>query len=273
MSDPTTEAPAPSDKVVVVEPADTGIQLGGWTAETPADVIRQASAIATELSRVIDEQELFTQMGKNKHINIEGWATLGAMVGVSAQEGQEPEQINLDGGWIVYKSNIELIRLADGAIVGRASAICSNEEKFWRDKSHNAIRSMATTRAAGKAYRLNYAWIVVLAGYSGTPSEEMPDYIEGQFSESKKPKVRAGKKAPKVTTIKTKKPIKSDTGGGLDLTNTATAFWAEAIKYTDKPTARAILGSEGIMMDYDKALAEIKKQFSEAPEGEAYKKK
>ena len=33
---------------------------------------------------------------------------------------------------------------------------------------------MAITRATGKAFRLNYSWIMALAGYEPTPAEEMP---------------------------------------------------------------------------------------------------
>lgn len=37
------------------------------------------------------------------------------------------------------------------------------------------LRSMAQTRAGAKALRNALAWVVVLAGYSPTPAEEMPD--------------------------------------------------------------------------------------------------
>lgn len=37
------------------------------------------------------------------------------------------------------------------------------------------LRSMAQTRAGGKAFRNAFAWVVVLAGYKPTPAEELPD--------------------------------------------------------------------------------------------------
>lgn len=36
------------------------------------------------------------------------------------------------------------------------------------------MRSMAVTRATGKAFRLGFSWVMVMAGYSPTPAEEMP---------------------------------------------------------------------------------------------------
>ena len=38
-----------------------------------------------------------------------------------------------------------------------------------------ARRSMAQTRATGKACRLAFSWIMALAGYEPTPAEELPD--------------------------------------------------------------------------------------------------
>ena len=45
----------------------------------------------------------------------------------------------------------------------------------WSTRPRYARRSMAQTRATGKACRLAFSWIMALAGYEPTPAEEMPD--------------------------------------------------------------------------------------------------
>lgn len=63
--------------------------------------------------------------------------------------------------------------MSDGACISRASAECG-EEKPWNTRARYARRSMAQTRATGKACRLAFSWVMSLAGYEPTPFEEMP---------------------------------------------------------------------------------------------------
>jgi hypothetical protein len=81
-----------------------------------------------------------------------------------------------------YEAKVELIRTSDGTVIGGASALCGMDEPRWAKMPEYARRSMAVTRATGKAYRLGFAWIMRLAGYAATPAEEM-DFVEGQARE------------------------------------------------------------------------------------------
>jgi hypothetical protein len=83
-----------------------------------------------------------------------------------------------DGG---YEAIVELVRIRDGMVIGRASALCGMDEKTWASRPEYARRSMAVTRATGKAYRLGYSAIIKLAGFEPTPAEEMP--VEGEVHE------------------------------------------------------------------------------------------
>jgi hypothetical protein len=58
-------------------------------------------------------------------------------------------------------------------MISAAEAQCTVEEANWKNKELWQLRSMAQTRACAKALRNVLAWIVVLAGYSPTPAEEM----------------------------------------------------------------------------------------------------
>ena len=95
------------------------------------------------------------------------------MLGVTAREVKTTEQ---DG---IYIAIVELVRMSDGACISRASAECG-EEKPWNTRPRYARRSMAQTRATGKACRLAFSWIMSLAGYEVTPAEEMTPIIEAE---------------------------------------------------------------------------------------------
>jgi len=163
-------------EVMVVE--GEYVNLGAIRVLGPVDVVRQASAVASELARVIEEQKLYSIISGRRFVVVEGWSTLGAMLGVMPREVSAERQE--DGGYI---ATVELVRVSDGMIIGRGSALCGMDEKdrrgnlTWGSRAEFARRSMAITRATGKAYRLGFSWIVTLAGYEATPAEEMPDDI------------------------------------------------------------------------------------------------
>lgn len=138
----------------------------------PEQQITYASKIATSLCKVIDKQHLYTDLGGKKHVRVEGWQVLGTFLGVLSKERIVTE--HADGS---YEAFVDLVRVSDGVTIGGASSICGMDEKRWGKADKYARRSMAVTRATGKAYRTNFSWIVSLAGYEVTPAEEMP-YIE-----------------------------------------------------------------------------------------------
>jgi hypothetical protein len=140
--------------------------------ETPTEVIAHASEMAKALSDVIEQRKLFSMISGRKYVKVEGWTTLGAMLGVLPREVSCAER-EVDGH-LEFEATIELVRSRDGAVIGRASAICGRDEPTWKSRPRYALKSMAATRATGKAYRLAWSWIVALAGYEPTPAEEMP---------------------------------------------------------------------------------------------------
>ena len=129
--------------------------------------------MAHELATVIDKQKLFTVIQGKKFVGVEGWTTLAVMLGCVAREVSTTEH---DG---IYVAVVELVRMNDGACISRASAECG-EEKPWNTRAKYARRSMAQTRATGKACRLAFSWIMSLAGYEVTPAEEMTPIIEAE---------------------------------------------------------------------------------------------
>jgi len=213
---------------VVEEKKD--LRLGAMQMESPGAVVHQATAVATELAKIIDDQKLFNKIGPNRYVKVDGWTTLGAMLGVSPVEREV--HLHEFEDHIEYEASVDLVRASDGVRIGGASALCSSEEQNWTGKPKYAVRSMAITRATGKAFRLSFSWIMVLAGYSPTPLEEMDGVIDGNFKEDK----------PK------KKPA----------SDAVTAYWSRATELkVSKEDANAIL--KDTKNDFVKALAALEK--------------
>src|SRR6185369_1922150 len=101
--------------------------------------------------------------------------TIGRMDNVVAREAGKPTQ-NDDESW---EAEVELVRLSDGMVIGRASAMCGAKgDRPWDSRPAHQRRSMAVTRATSRAFRQQYSWIMALAGYEPTPADEMPAQAE-----------------------------------------------------------------------------------------------
>ena len=127
---------------------------------------RDAEQISMALKPVIERNKLFVNIGGRKHVLVEGWTTLGALVGVFPATDWVRET---ETG---FEARVEARTLA-GAVVGAAIAECSREEKRWKTADRYAIKSMAQTRATSKALRMPLGFIMTLSGYEPTPAEEM----------------------------------------------------------------------------------------------------
>ncbi len=154
--------------------------------------IARASQIATELRAVVDANGLAIKMGKGEHLKVEAWLTCGAMCGCSPQtEWVRPitAGVGEDAQPIGYLARVSTVRLQTGEVICAAECACMADEKTKKkgtgeivprwlgpdgSPEWHAIISMAQTRATSKAMGQALRWIPVLAGYSGTPAEEVP---------------------------------------------------------------------------------------------------
>lgn len=159
-------------------PAES-LQLGVLTI-APSALVERATAVASELAKVVDDRKLYTIIRQKKFVHVEGWNALGAMLGIVPRECNVVEHETGD-----FEATVELVRVSDGAIIGCGSAIVGMDEKMWATRPRYARRSMAITRATGKAFRLGFSWIMSLAGYEPTPAEEMDGVIEGEVKDTK----------------------------------------------------------------------------------------
>ena len=137
-----------------------------------------ASECAKALVRVIDSQPgMRVKIGTSDYVKVEGWQVLGAMTKVDCvrvewtREYRDPATQEAIG----WEARVQ-VQDRDGNVRGEGEASCLRTEKNWKGRDDFALRSMAQTRAMGKAYRMALSYIVGLAGYATVPAEEMPDY-------------------------------------------------------------------------------------------------
>jgi len=164
---------------VVMPVTSSSVALGTLQASSPAALVSGAAELASQLAIVIKKQNLATVIKGKQFVNVEGWTTLATMLGVTAREVCTVES---EG---VYVATVELVRMSDGACISKASAECGSSDELdkygkpiWSTRPRYARRSMAQTRATGKACRLAFSWIMSLAGYEPTPAEEMIPIVE-----------------------------------------------------------------------------------------------
>jgi len=164
---------------VVMPVSTSSVALGTLQASNPAALVAGAAELAKQLAIVIKKQNLATVIKGKQFVNVEGWTTLATMLGVTAREVCTVEA---DG---VYTATVELVRMSDQAVISRASAECGSADELdkhgkpiWSSRPRYARRSMAQTRATGKACRLAFSWIMSLAGYEPTPAEEMMPIVD-----------------------------------------------------------------------------------------------
>jgi hypothetical protein len=144
------------------------------------DAVDAAKAKAKTFVDIVENQQLFTMIGPSKHLNHEAWETIAAGYGLTAAVDKttyhwkkDSEEDNGDELFMVEAHAVVLDR--DGTIRGGAVASCGRDEPNWATKPVHQVASMAGTRASAKALRLMLSWVVEIAGYEPTPSEEIVD--------------------------------------------------------------------------------------------------
>lgn len=177
-------------------------ELKLWRA--PDAIVAEAKQAADTLRRVIDGSDNKpVKFGDKEHLKHEHWEILGHFFGYCTKiVSTEPVTLDVDGEIAHgFLAAAELLNERTGMVVGRAEAMCLDNEEMWGEVTayeyqdvFNAagvkvgrqkveigtkakplfqLRSMAQTRASAKAFRHKLAWVVVLAGYAATPADEM----------------------------------------------------------------------------------------------------
>ena len=138
---------------------------------------KKAMAEMRELVQIMASQctgaAFISEIRGKQYPKVEWWTTIGATLGLfpvvmySRKLDRNSET--------VYEARVE-VRHED-TVVAAGEAICSSQENQWKDAPEYSIKSMAITRATGKAYRIPLSFLAVMAGLAPTNAEEIP--VEG----------------------------------------------------------------------------------------------
>lgn len=166
-------------------PENPRAAVGLFGTDDPMAVIERATAVSKAIMEIVRTQKLSVQIGPKKHLLVEAWVLMGSMVGVSPVVVWT-RPLERDGKNVGWEARVECVR--NGAVVSAAEAMCSRDETTWAKRDEFALRSMAQTRATSKALATCLRFIAVLAGFAGTPAEEMPrgDAQSGHAGQSTK---------------------------------------------------------------------------------------
>lgn len=150
----------------------TGEQAIGLS---PQEVVVNATIQARLLMDIVNQTKCFQLIAGKKYLQVEAWETIGAFNTVhAATEYISP--IMREGVVVGYDAKVNLVN-KDGLIVGSAVMPCYFTENACKGKEGDgkdkAAKSAAQTFATSKAYRMNYSYIAILAGYEPCPAEEM----------------------------------------------------------------------------------------------------
>ncbi len=167
---------------------------------------QEMTQMANRLKDYVVRQGLYTPiMGKN-YVQVEGWQFAGGLLGLIPRV-VKVEDISKQGE-IKWMAQVEIVNTKNQECVGTGFAVCSNKENKKKSFDEYAILSMAQTRAIGKAYRNLIGWVMKLAGYEGTPAEEIkPEAVKSTPSDKND---RKGTNIPKSTnTVDYKAKLKA----------------------------------------------------------------
>lgn len=138
--------------------------------ELPAEqMVQRIAGLANVLKDFVVKQGLSSKIQGREYAHVDAWSFMGTMLGLMAKE-RDVQRLK-DGSYLAF---VDLVSMSSGLVVGGASALCSIDEKRWGSADEFARRSMSITRATGKAYRLNFGWVMKMAGYEPTFEEDMP---------------------------------------------------------------------------------------------------
>jgi hypothetical protein len=134
-------------------------------------IVKNAVGQAEILKKAIVEQGLSTRIQGREHINVEGWQLVLALNNTVPVIKSSGRIVNSEGEIVGYEAECEL---RDGnLVVGSGYGMCTRDERTWAKRDDYALRSMAETRAIGKACRNRFGFLAKIAEFEATPQEEM----------------------------------------------------------------------------------------------------
>ena len=155
-----------SEKVLAVRKEVREVVIKNYNIDKMADITSMAKA----LKQYVVSKNLYTTIKGKNYTHVDAWQVSGGMLGLFSKVVKVTNlSTDKETKWM---AEVEIVDKAD-KVISRGFAICSKKESKKSDFDEYSILSMAQTRAIGKAYRNTIGYVMKLAGYESTPSEEM----------------------------------------------------------------------------------------------------
>lgn len=138
--------------------------------------------LVNELMKYVDDNRLSVSIAGKRFLQIEAWQFTGSQLNLTAII-TDLQDVSTETDK-KYRATAEIYHNPTGQLVSRGFASCSKSESKKKTFDEFAIESMAQTRAIGKAYRNILAWLPKLAGYEGTPVEEITQDLKDDMVEN-----------------------------------------------------------------------------------------
>ncbi len=203
--------------------------------DDPEAFLEESARQAKVLKSFLDKTQSVIKISQTEHVKIGGWQFLAQQAGLSVGTSAEPFEVEGETGWkahaIVYRGGVQ---------VGEADALCLRSETNWKNRDTYALCSMAQTRAVSKAIKGVLGFIVVMAGYSDTPAEEMPR--EASASPPKKDKAPAMRTRIKELSVEAD-ALRGDTKTAGEVEAAIKGTWDTTLAKLDEDKL-AVLGSD-----------------------------
>lgn len=138
---------------------------------SPQQDMKFAVESAKLLKQIVSQNNWTTKIQGKDYLGFEAWQTLARFYGYTVKTAatRYVEYGTAKG----FEAKSEVLN-REGVVIGGAEAVCLNDEYNWKGKPIFSLKSMAQTRASAKALRQILSWVVVLAGFAPTPTEDMP---------------------------------------------------------------------------------------------------
>ncbi len=190
---------------LALAPTDQGPAI---FSKDPKEALAQMETIVATIASKCAGPRFISDIKGKQFPKVDWWTTIGGTLGLFpvtewARRLDRP-------GEITYEARVSVKRFGQEITAGEA--ICSSLEKNWRNSDEYAIKSMSITRATGKAFRIGFSMLAVMAGLEPTPAEEITSEMldkkhADQFPEDNLPPVPEG---TDTTAPKPETPGKTD---------------------------------------------------------------
>lgn len=176
----TKRAKLPEEKEIAIIPVPKKeLVLEG----DPEAQLQFAMKAANALMKAVQHKPKPVMIRGEQYLEYGDWQTLARFFGATANiEWTRPLEQNLNSPakdkTVIRGYEARATVLHQGQIISSAEAMCTRDERNWKDRDEFMLRSMAQTRAAAKALRNAYGWVAELAGMKATPAEEMDGIVQ-----------------------------------------------------------------------------------------------